>query len=133
VTSPILVVAAVIARDNRVLICRRPAHKHHGDLWEFPGGKVHSGESQAAALVREIAEELGVRVTKVGDPIYRSADPGAGVEIVFIPTTVEGEPQALEHSAIEWCPRSDLLAYELAPSDSKFAQFILSGDTWRDL
>jgi 8-oxo-dGTP diphosphatase len=127
--SPTLVVAAVISRDDRVLICRRPAHKHHGDLWEFPGGKIHDGESPAAALKRELSEELGVRVSQSGDPLYWSEDTSAGVEILFIPTSIEGEPVALEHSAITWCPRSDLLSYSLAPSDRKFAKFLVEGDT----
>ncbi|MFZ5560650.1 MAG: Nudix family hydrolase [Pseudomonadota bacterium] len=56
----ILVVAAVIRRDGKILIAQRPLDKHQGGLWEFPGGKVEEGEPAAAALVRELEEELGI-------------------------------------------------------------------------
>ena len=54
------VLATVIRRDGRLLVCQRPSHKRHGGLWEFPGGKVEPGESDLAASRRELAEELGV-------------------------------------------------------------------------
>ena len=59
---PLLLVsaAALIDADGRVLICRRPAGKAMAGLWEFPGGKVHEGETPEAALVRELHEELGI-------------------------------------------------------------------------
>ena len=56
------VAVAVVVRDGRVLIARRPDHVHQGGLLEFPGGKVEPGETVQAALVREIAEETGLRV-----------------------------------------------------------------------
>src|SRR5690606_20769929 len=62
----IRVLAAVIRRDGRWLVCRRPAHKRHGGLWEFPGGKLEPGESLLEAATRELEEELAVRVTGVG-------------------------------------------------------------------
>ena len=63
----ITVVAAVIHDDEgRVLLSRRPDHKHMGGLWEFPGGKIHDGESPAAALLRELHEELGVEASTNG-------------------------------------------------------------------
>lgn len=59
----ILVVAAVIRRDGRILIAQRPRDKHMGGLWEFPGGKVEAGEPVQHALVRELEEELGITPT----------------------------------------------------------------------
>ena len=56
------VVAALIARDDKYLICRRAAHKSNGGLWEFPGGKIEAGESPEQALFRECAEELAVQL-----------------------------------------------------------------------
>ena len=60
--KPILLVAAValLDADNRVLLSRRPAGKHMAGLWEFPGGKVHDGETPEAALIREMNEELAI-------------------------------------------------------------------------
>ena len=52
------VVAAVVRRGNKMLVCQRPLHKHHGGLWEFPGGKVEHQETLNAAAQRELAEEL---------------------------------------------------------------------------
>jgi mutator protein MutT len=68
---PIPVLAAVIRRDGRLLVARRPAHKRHGGLWEFPGGKVEEGESWADAAARERKEELGVDVARTGEPLFR--------------------------------------------------------------
>src|SRR6266481_306972 len=61
---PILLVAAValIDADGRVLLAERPAGKHLAGLWEFPGGKVQPAETPEAALIRELAEELGINV-----------------------------------------------------------------------
>src|ERR687883_1346013 len=64
-TRPILLVAAValIDPDGRVLLAQRPPGKPMAGLWEFPGGKVHAGETPEAALIRELKEELGIDVT----------------------------------------------------------------------
>src|SRR5947207_5697537 len=61
---PIVLVAAValIDPDGRVLLAQRPEGKHLAGLWEFPGGKVHPGETPEAALIRELDEELGIDV-----------------------------------------------------------------------
>ena len=60
--NPIVLVVAValVDADGRVLLAERPAGKHLAGLWEFPGGKVHAGETPEAALIRELAEELGI-------------------------------------------------------------------------
>ena len=60
------VVAALIRNKDRFLICRRPAHKARGLLWEFVGGKVEEGETKEQALVRECMEELGITVKPYG-------------------------------------------------------------------
>jgi mutator protein MutT len=124
VTNP-LVVAAVIERARRVLICQRPEGKQHGGLWEFPGGKVHAGESIPEALTRELAEELAVLTTDVGEVLFSRVDQRSGFEILFLHASIKGEPVALEHSAIVWCEPTELLSYPLAPSDHAFASFYL--------
>jgi 8-oxo-dGTP pyrophosphatase MutT (NUDIX family) len=127
-----LVVAAVIQRGVRFLICQRPEGKQHGGLWEFPGGKIDNGESLEAAVRRELHEELAVEATHIGPPVFSVRDAKSGFEILFIPTAISGEPVALEHSAILWCPRNAILTYPLAPSDLAFAERIAAGRTISD-
>lgn len=119
------VVAAVIERANSFLICRRPADKKHGDLWEFPGGKVHEGETLVEAVARELNEELGVETASTGPVLFTAVDQQSGYEIMFIPTVIMGDPQPLEHSALEWCNRTHLLDFDLAPTDRAFATFFV--------
>jgi len=80
------VVAAIIVKDSRVLICQRRRDKSFPLKWEFPGGKVEAGESLTDALTREITEELGVPI-KVGREVervqHRYAEHSAAIEIVF--------------------------------------------------
>ncbi len=119
---PIRVIASVIRRNGCVLLCKRPAHKRHGDLWEFPGGKVEAGESDLEAARRELAEELNVRVVSVGPVTFSVADPGSDFVIEFLPVEIQGEPACIEHAELAWVPREQVLSYRLAPSDSRFAE-----------
>jgi 8-oxo-dGTP diphosphatase len=119
------VVAAVIERDQRVLICQRPQGKQHGGLWEFPGGKIDAGESIEEAVTRELSEELSVQATDVGEVLFSRIDQRSGFEILFIRASIAGDPVALEHSAIVWSEPAQLLSYPLAPSDQAFASFLL--------
>lgn len=118
----IRVVASVVEREGRLLICERPADKRHGGLWEFPGGKVEGNETDFEAVERELAEELGVRVRAVGPVMYSVADPGSPFVIEFLPVEIEGEPRCLEHSALRWATDTELFALPLAPSDLQFAR-----------
>ncbi len=128
-TEPvILVIAAVIRRGHTYLICRRPADKRHGGLWEFPGGKLIDGETPLQGAKRELREELAIEVTSVGDALLTVRDPGSVFEIQFRTVEVHGEPIPLEHSQIEWVRREDLLEYDLAPSDIRFAEQLAGGD-----
>ncbi|HSM06516.1 MAG TPA: (deoxy)nucleoside triphosphate pyrophosphohydrolase [Longimicrobiales bacterium] len=119
---PIRVLAAVITRDDRYLICKRPAHKRHGDLWEFPGGKIEDGETDLQAADREMREELDVGATAVEAPLFIRQDPGSEFSIEFMPVEIVGTPRAIEHSALAWVTVEELLGYELAPSDRVFAE-----------
>ncbi len=120
--------AAVIRRDGQFLICRRAAEKHHGGLWEFPGGKVEEGESDHQAIGRELAEELDLEVLSTGNVLGLRVDPGSGFTIVFLDVVVSGDPVTLEHSEIAWVPRDRLLAYSLAPADLHFVQEVLAAE-----
>jgi 8-oxo-dGTP diphosphatase len=120
---PIRVVAAVIHRGRQFLVCERPAHKRHGGLWEFPGGKVEEGESDFAAVARELREELGVSATAVGPVDFSVADPGSDFRIEFLRVEIEGEPQPLEHASLLWVTQEEVLALPLAPSDLRYVRW----------
>ncbi len=118
----IRVLAAVIEQANRVLICRRPTGKRHANLWEFPGGKIKPNETDFEAVSRELNEELAITVTAVGAVAFSIPDPGSDYIIEFAPVKVKGAPQCLEHSELAWVPDDELLNFELAPSDRKYAE-----------
>ena len=118
------VLASVVSRDSRYLVARRPGHKRHGGLWEFPGGKVHDGESDFEAVQRELREELDVDVTAVGPVTYSVRDPGSPFVINFLPVEITGSPKCLEHSELLWAPLDEVMKLALAPSDRRFAQWL---------
>lgn len=123
------VVAAVIRRDGRYLVCERPSHKRHGGLWEFPGGKCEPGESDLDAARRELREELDVDVTRVDTPLHAIHDEGSPFLIVFLPVEIEGEPVPHEHAALRWCAVHELRTIPLAPSDRRFAERLAGAGT----
>ena len=114
------VVAAALRRGDSVLLCRRPLGKRHGGLWEFPGGKVHPGETAEEALARELDEELGLVLTAAGGPIAELDDPGSSFTIAFHDVEARGEPEAREHLEVRWVELARAAAYDLAPSDRRF-------------
>lgn len=120
------VLAAVVQRRGTYLVCQRPAHKRHGGLWEFPGGKLEPGETLLDAARRELTEELGVNVPGVAAPVFSVVDPGSEFLIEFVPTNIEGEPVCLEHSDLKWLSLEELPAFPLAPSDRLFVDFLQS-------
>jgi mutator protein MutT len=123
----IRVVAAVVERQGQFLICKRPAHKRHGDLWEFPGGKLEPGETIQDAARRELAEELGVVVRAVGAQLFAIDDPGSAFVIEFHPVEIDGEPMCLEHSELLWMALPAMRSMDLAPSDRRFFSFFAGG------
>jgi 8-oxo-dGTP diphosphatase len=114
-----VIVAAVIVADGRVLACERAAPPEVAGRWEFPGGKVEPGETDEAALVRECAEELGVRVAvgaRVGPDVALAH--GRAVLRVFAVRLLGGDvPRALEHSAMRWLGVDELDSVHWLPAD----------------
>ena len=122
-------VAAVIRRGDRFLVGRRPSGKRHGGLWEFPGGKVLEGESFADAVARELREELTLGLRSLGAVLHRVRDPGSPFTIHFVEASVQGEPQAIEHSELTWADRMELRRLSLAPADERFVRDRLESET----
>ena len=122
--SPIQVVAAVIWRDGRLLLGQRPASRSAPGQWEFPGGKVQGGETPEGALVRELAEELGV-TARVGELIAETvidSEPAGALHLAFYAVEIAGEPAAHHHQALRWVLPSELEALDLMPGDRAFAR-----------
>ncbi len=124
-TSAVRVIASVISQDSKFLVCRRPNHKRHGGLWEFPGGKFQVQESPLGAARRELAEELHVKVLSVGNLLFSEFDPGSPFQIDFFYVYIQGTPQTTEHQEIRWCSLEELSHLPLAPADARFLQEFL--------
>lgn len=120
-SRPVPVVCAVIERDGRVLIAKRPPHKLMPLKWEFPGGKVEPGEEAAAAIVREIREELGcdIAVTRALAPFVHDYRTVVIEMIPFVCALIPAspDPHAHEHVDLAWVPLDGLQAYDLAAAD----------------
>jgi 8-oxo-dGTP diphosphatase len=118
------VVAAVIERDGRILICQRKGGRH-ALKWEFPGGKVEPGEDPQSALARELREELQIDAT-IGRLIHTEAvrySPGPTIHLEFYRvTTFEGEPVNLEFEQIIWEQPRNLTRYDFLDGDIKFVK-----------
>ncbi|MGR6914617.1 (deoxy)nucleoside triphosphate pyrophosphohydrolase [[Actinomadura] parvosata] len=100
--SVVVVAAVIVADGGRVLAAQRAQPAALAGGWEFPGGKVDPGESEAAALVRECREELGVEVS-VGERVGGDWPLAEGyVMRVWLCTLASGDPEAREHLALRW-------------------------------
>jgi 8-oxo-dGTP diphosphatase len=123
------VVAAVIERGGRILIAQRKRTGQHPLKWEFPGGKVESAETPEAAVVRELQEELGIRV-EVGPEIgrYEFQYPGRWPIMLMFYRVAEfsGEPKNLEFEQILWVAREQLGDYDFLEGDAEFLRQILA-------
>lgn len=121
-TSPTpLHVAAAVIRDaaGRVLLARRPDHLHQGGRWEFPGGKLDAGEAVAAALVRELAEELGILATRYHPLLcidHAYADRRVRLDVWEV-NAYQGTPRPLEGQALTWAAIDDLDDYTFPAAD----------------
>lgn len=116
-----VVAIAMIDAAGRVLIQRRPAGRAHGGLWEFPGGKVEEGETDHAALQREIEEELGL------DPVdlhylAEAGSPSAGLVIrLYVCRAWLGTPSARDGQVLRWSAVHALSQMPMSPLDVPLA------------
>ncbi|NDC59776.1 MAG: (deoxy)nucleoside triphosphate pyrophosphohydrolase [Alphaproteobacteria bacterium] len=117
----LVVAAAFVDAQSRILIAQRPLNKQLGGLWEFPGGKVEVGERPEDALVREVREELDVAVDRDAlEPLTFASHAYDDFHLLmplFIVRRWQGEPRAVEAPALAWASPSDLRAYAMPPAD----------------
>ena len=120
------VVAALIWREGKFMICQRPASKARGLLWEFVGGKVEAGETPQEALIRECREELDVLLS-VGNVFMDVTHKYPDLEVhltLFHATIASGEPKKLEHNDIRWITPQEIPDYDFCPADVEILQKI---------
>ena len=116
---PLLVTAAIIFAGEKVLVTRRPGHKRHPGLWEFPGGKVDPGERPECALIREMREELGaeVEVERIYEAVYYRYDWGPVLILAYTCRLLPGPLQNLGVAEHRWVHPDDLAALPSLPAD----------------
>ena len=124
------VVAALILRENKILICQRMPDQTLPLKWEFPGGKIEPGEAQDVALRRELDEELGIQAT-IGAKIATIAHTygnGSAVELhFFVVTKFAGEIENRIFHEVRWAEKTDLPAYDFLEADVALVQEIAAG------
>ena len=116
----IVVVAAVIEQDGRFLVTRRLTGTHLAGYWEFPGGKVHEGETQIQALEREMLEELNTGILNARRIFHISHDYSErSVELHFYRGDLTAEPQPVLGQHMRWIAREEFAALEFPPADAE--------------
>ena len=119
----VLVVAlALIDGDGRVFIARRPEGKAMAGLWEFPGGKIETGETPEAAAIREAREELGIAIEEPCLAPFAFASHAYETFHLLMPLYLcrkwQGVPRAREHSEVRWVRPARLRDFPMPPADA---------------
>ena len=127
---PLLLVAAcaLVDPEHRVLLARRPEGRLMAGLWEFPGGKVHAGETPEACVIRELQEELGLDVTaNCLAPLTFASHGYDGFHLLmplFVCRVWQGQPHPRESQAIRWLRPKDMGALPMPPADRPLVAFL---------
>jgi 8-oxo-dGTP diphosphatase len=124
------VVAALIFKDNEILVCQRTRHQTMPLKWEFPGGKIEEGEQPRAALHRELNEELGIDAT-IGEEMARIRHEyknGSAVELRFYAVReYKGEIENRIFKDMQWAIRSDLPSFDFLEADRQLVRELAEG------
>ena len=125
------VVAAVIERKGKILICQRKTGRH-ALKWEFPGGKIERGENPEQALKRELKEELAIDA-EIGKEMHRHEIRYGGGPLIrlyfYRVTEFSGEPRNLQFAAIVWEDRRRLTGYDFLEGDLEFVRQLACSTT----
>jgi len=124
------VVAALIVKDDEILICQRTEHQPHPLKWEFPGGKIEANEEPTAALLRELEEELGIKAELGAEvaTIQHHYPNGNSVELHFyLVKKFEGDIKNLVFENVRWATRTELPTFDFLEADIALVQQIASG------
>jgi 8-oxo-dGTP diphosphatase len=124
------VVAAVIEKNGKLLVCQRTRHQTMPLKWEFPGGKIEEGEQPRDALRRELDEELGIQA-EIGDEIARVQHVypnGASVELRFyVVREFSGEMENRIFRDLQWTAPKDLASYDFLEADTSLVKDLAAG------
>lgn len=116
-----VVAAALLDDSGRVLLQQRPPGKAMAGSWEFPGGKVEPGETPEAALVRELREELAIKVDpgSLRPACFASAPLGGRhlLLLLYVAERWDGEPRAMEATALRWATPAEMRELPMPPAD----------------
>lgn len=120
----IVVSAGIVIRDGKIMLCQRKPEARLGLKWEFPGGKLESGESPQQALERELREELAIetRTGRIYDVHHESSGDRSLLLLFFRSEILSGEPQTIDCNAVAWVSPAELTTYDLAPADLEVAK-----------
>ena len=122
----LVVAAAVIEREGRILVSRRLKGTHLEGLWEFPGGKCEAGETIAGCLVREIREELGVEATVGPEVLSTEHDyPEKRVRLHFHWCAIDAEPRSMIGQELQWIARDDLGTLQFPSADKELVEILM--------
>jgi 8-oxo-dGTP diphosphatase len=127
----ILVTAGVLTDGDRILVCQRKAGDRFGLKWEFPGGKVEAGETPAACLRRELAEELGIDA-EIGPEVHRTDyryPTGVAVRLLFFKILrYSGVPRNLEFERFVWARSDELSGFDFLEADREVVDRLSRGE-----
>lgn len=119
--NPITVLAAIIEKEGRILLCRRAPGRSNAGKWEFPGGKLEAGETEQECLARELREELGVEA-EVGEFVAEFLEHDGRFLIRYYRVKLKSDDLVLsDHDGAEWVGRDGLLMYEMTTADREMA------------
>jgi len=127
-----LVVAALLWHEGKILVCQRRKWDTFGLLWEFPGGKIEPGEAPAAALARELREELAVEA-EIGAEVYRTGhrydSMREPIELIFFLASADpAGMQSLAFEQIQWRSPASLSELEFLPADRELVARLIAGE-----